>query len=100
SLPTSEYRALADASGLPVEIVAEDSWRRTLATGPAARVRLIGGSASEVLHAIGGRPDIAIYDHPVTEAGRLELLPFVLEQAISITAHRFGTPHHLTDTIL
>jgi RHH-type proline utilization regulon transcriptional repressor/proline dehydrogenase/delta 1-pyrroline-5-carboxylate dehydrogenase len=28
----------------------------------------------------------------VTEAGRLELLPFLREQAVSITAHRFGTP--------
>ncbi|MBD8012123.1 MULTISPECIES: hypothetical protein [Microbacterium] len=42
--------------------------------------------------AVAGDPDLAVYDGEVTSAGRLELLPFVHEQAISITAHRFGTP--------
>jgi RHH-type transcriptional regulator, proline utilization regulon repressor / proline dehydrogenase / delta 1-pyrroline-5-carboxylate dehydrogenase len=36
----------------------------------------------------------------VTTAGRVELLPFLREQSVSITAHRFGTPDHLTDAIL
>ena len=36
----------------------------------------------------------------VTGAGRVELLPFLHEQAISITAHRFGTPNHLTDELV
>ncbi|MFD1860742.1 aldehyde dehydrogenase family protein [Aeromicrobium camelliae] len=100
SLPTSQYSALFEGTGLAVEVLAEDAWRRALAGGPAQRVRLVGGSASDVLRAVDGRPDIAVYDHPVTEAGRIELLPFVLEQAISITAHRFGTPNHLTDAIV
>ena len=33
-------------------------------------------------------------------AGEVELLPFLHEQAVSVTAHRFGTPDHLTDAIL
>jgi RHH-type proline utilization regulon transcriptional repressor/proline dehydrogenase/delta 1-pyrroline-5-carboxylate dehydrogenase len=41
-----------------------------------------------------------VYGGPVTEAGRLEILPFVREQAVSITAHRFGTPNHLTDDLI
>ena len=45
--------------------------------------------------AVDGRPDIAIYGQEVTESGRVEMLPFLREQAISITAHRFGTPHRL-----
>ncbi len=56
------------------------------------RVRLIGSHSMS-----GGRTDIATFIGPVTEAGRIELLPFVREQAVSITAHRFGTPNHLTD---
>jgi len=28
----------------------------------------------------------------VTTSGRVELLPFVHEQSVSITAHRFGNP--------
>jgi len=32
-----------------------------------------------------------IGDPPATEAGRIEMLPFLREQAISVTNHRFGT---------
>jgi RHH-type proline utilization regulon transcriptional repressor/proline dehydrogenase/delta 1-pyrroline-5-carboxylate dehydrogenase len=28
----------------------------------------------------------------VTTAGRIELLPFLREQSVTITAHRFGNP--------
>jgi RHH-type transcriptional regulator, proline utilization regulon repressor / proline dehydrogenase / delta 1-pyrroline-5-carboxylate dehydrogenase len=62
---------------------------------PGGRVRLIGGDAAQVYDAVDGRPDIAVYAQQVTEAGRVEMLPFLREQAISITAHRFGTPHRL-----
>ncbi|WP_416395383.1 MULTISPECIES: proline dehydrogenase family protein [unclassified Curtobacterium] len=71
-----------------------------VASGPSGRVRLIGGDTSALYTAIGGRPDVAVYGEPVTEAGRLEILPFVREQAVSITAHRFGTPNHLTDDLI
>ncbi|WOF23510.1 bifunctional proline dehydrogenase/L-glutamate gamma-semialdehyde dehydrogenase [Microbacterium betulae] len=62
------------------------------------RVRLVGpADAVAVLHraladGVSGDPDIAVYAGEVTAAGRLELLPFLREQAISITAHRFGNP--------
>ena len=62
---------------------------------PAARAAVLA------LHeALGGSPDVAVYANPVVSAGDVELLPFVHEQAISITAHRFGTPDHLTDHLL
>jgi RHH-type proline utilization regulon transcriptional repressor/proline dehydrogenase/delta 1-pyrroline-5-carboxylate dehydrogenase len=56
------------------------------------RVRLVGGDAAALATAIGGTPDVAVYGGPVTAAGRVELLAFLREQAVSITAHRFGTP--------
>ncbi|KSU76950.1 L-proline dehydrogenase [Pseudarthrobacter enclensis] len=65
-----------------------------------ARIRLIGGDAAALAEATDGRPDIAVYSHAVTEAGRVELLPFLHEQAVSITAHRFGTPNHLSDALI
>jgi len=65
-----------------------------------ARIRLIGGYVTALAEATEGRPDVAVYAHPVTEAGRVELLPFLHEQAISITAHRFGTPNHLSDALI
>jgi RHH-type proline utilization regulon transcriptional repressor/proline dehydrogenase/delta 1-pyrroline-5-carboxylate dehydrogenase len=57
--------------------------------GPRTSVRALHGALAEAVH---GDPDLAIYAGEVTTAGRLELLPFLREQAISITAHRFGTP--------
>jgi RHH-type proline utilization regulon transcriptional repressor/proline dehydrogenase/delta 1-pyrroline-5-carboxylate dehydrogenase len=54
-------------------------------------VRTIGLNLADVAAATGGRPDLAVFDGPVTVAGRIELLPFLREQAVSITAHRFGT---------
>jgi len=56
------------------------------------RIRLVGGSAAALSATLGGNPDVAIYAGPVTTEGRVELLPFLREQAISITAHRFGNP--------
>ena len=58
----------------------------------SARVRLIGGDALAVAGAVGGNPDVAVWAGPVTTSGRIELLPFLREQAVSITAHRFGNP--------
>lgn len=54
------------------------------------RVRLIGGSATDLASALHGTPDVAIFANPVTPAGRIELLPFLHEQSVTITAHRFG----------
>ena len=64
------------------------------------RVRLIGASASEVALAVGGDPDVAIYAGAVTQSGRIELLPFLREQAISITNHRFGNPDRAFEAVL
>jgi RHH-type proline utilization regulon transcriptional repressor/proline dehydrogenase/delta 1-pyrroline-5-carboxylate dehydrogenase len=70
-------------------------WENRLRALPSGRIRLIGGHASEVCDMLGGRPDVAVYSQQVTESGRVEMLPFLREQAISVTAHRFGTPHRL-----
>jgi RHH-type proline utilization regulon transcriptional repressor/proline dehydrogenase/delta 1-pyrroline-5-carboxylate dehydrogenase len=94
------------ASALPApvaaalgQIVVEDD--ATFAAGlSAGRVRLIGGSAADLAVATGGRPDVAVWAGPVTEAGRVELLVFVREQAVSITAHRFGNPDPLAAEVL
>lgn len=95
-------------TGLDVEVTVESdaewlaSAARLAKAGKlsGARIRLIGGDATPLAEALDGRPDVAVYCHPVTEAGRVELLPFLHEQAISITAHRFGTPNHLSDALI
>ena len=66
------------------------------------RVRIVGDdaavtlAAAEVVTATNGSPLVAVYAGPVVSAGRVELLPFLREQAVSITAHRFGTPREYT----
>ncbi|MGB3730415.1 bifunctional proline dehydrogenase/L-glutamate gamma-semialdehyde dehydrogenase [Microbacterium sp.] len=80
-----------------VTVVTEDAaaWaahaQRLAAT--AGRVRVIGTTALATAEAVHGSPSLAIYANPVVSAGRVELLTFLREQAVSVTAHRFGTPH-------
>lgn len=102
TLPSSVAAAIRS---LPIvrslsQTVSDEAFASSVASGPSTRVRLIGGDTSALYSAVGGRPDVAVYGGPVTEAGRLEILPFVREQAVSITAHRFGTPNHLTDDLI
>ena len=85
---------------LPVVIEDDATWLTRISASPPARIRLIGGDPVALARAVGGRPDVAIYSGTVTPAGRIELLPFLREQAVSITAHRFGTPNHLTDQLI
>jgi RHH-type proline utilization regulon transcriptional repressor/proline dehydrogenase/delta 1-pyrroline-5-carboxylate dehydrogenase len=71
-----------------------EEWAAHAASIGQGRVRLIGGSAAELAGHTGGSPAVAIYANEVVSAGRVELLTFLREQAVSITAHRFGTPRH------
>ena len=71
-----------------------------MASLPTGRVRLVDGDSSLLAFATNGNPGVAVYPNDVTESGRVDLLPFLKEQAISITAHRFGTPNHLTDSLI
>lgn len=109
---------LSTASGLPpavrhvltevgahVAVESDDEWLARMSAAPEgeeqarpSRVRLVGPAEQvaeahrALADAVAGDPGLAIYAGAVTSAGRLELLPFVHEQAISITAHRFGQP--------
>lgn len=108
-LPAEVRRTLSELR-VAVAVESDDEWIARMAAEPeneileadspprASRVRLVGPrDAVAALHralatATGGDPDLAVYDGEVTSAGRIELLPFVHEQAIAITAHRFGNP--------
>jgi RHH-type proline utilization regulon transcriptional repressor/proline dehydrogenase/delta 1-pyrroline-5-carboxylate dehydrogenase len=95
-----------------IDVITETDaqWLARAAAGEitTSRVRLVGGdpligateAATALAHALGGSPDIAVYSQPVTQSGRVELLPFLREQSISITAHRFGNPSTLTDEVI
>jgi RHH-type proline utilization regulon transcriptional repressor/proline dehydrogenase/delta 1-pyrroline-5-carboxylate dehydrogenase len=93
-------RSWLDGVRMPLTVEDDTTWLAGLSAASHDRIRLIGAPASVVAEGTGGRPDLAVHDHDVTEAGRIELLPFLKEQAVSITAHRFGTPNHLTDELI
>ncbi|PIJ04702.1 1-pyrroline-5-carboxylate dehydrogenase [Leucobacter sp. OLCS4] len=111
ALPAQLTAALA-AARVPVFVEDAAAWTRRVAAiaaqdGPhaSARIRIVAGESRERVSAeahaaANGKPDVAIYDGPVVSAGRVELLPHLHEQAVSITAHRFGTPNHLSDGLV
>ena len=106
-LPAGVRHALGDLDAV-VFLESDDEWMQRLrpaeetpaqgATTAARydRVRLVGGREAvaalraSLAAATAGDPDLAVYDAEVTAAARIELLPFVHEQSISITAHRYG----------
>ena len=98
-LPAGVRAVLAEL-GIRFTVENDAAWLASAAALTSGRVRLIGGSVPALADATGGTPDVAIYAQPVTESGRLEMLPFLHEQAVSITAHRFGTPNHLSDALI
>jgi len=79
-----------------VTIESDAAFAARAATELPTRIRLVAApqstTAADLAAALDGSPDVAIWSGPVTSAGRIELLPFLLEQAVSITAHRFGNP--------
>ncbi|MFT3889643.1 MAG: bifunctional proline dehydrogenase/L-glutamate gamma-semialdehyde dehydrogenase [Arachnia sp.] len=72
-------------------VVAPDNEFDATATG---RVRHLG--TRDLLAAVGGSIDLTVYAGPSIPAGRVALLPYLREQAVSITNHRFGHPSRLT----
>ncbi len=96
----SAVTAVLAELGVRVQVEDDGGWLARAARLGSGRIRLIGGDPAALAGALGGRPDVAVYHGPVTAAGRIELLPFLREQAISITAHRFGTPNHLSDALI
>ena len=89
-------RSWLTANGVAHRTEGASEWAERAAelAGRSGRIRLIGGSAAEVALHTGGAPAVAIYAGEVVSAGRVEMLTFLREQAVSITAHRFGTPRH------
>ncbi|MHC3000627.1 bifunctional proline dehydrogenase/L-glutamate gamma-semialdehyde dehydrogenase [Microbacterium sp. HJ5] len=101
SLPSNVATWLEDA-GVVAAVEAAPAWAeraRNLAEG-GGRVRLLGASAADFAAVAGGSPAVAVYDGAVVSAGRIEMLTFLREQAVSISAHRFGTPRRVVVPVL
>ncbi|MEX8034472.1 aldehyde dehydrogenase family protein [Microbacterium sp. 20-116] len=110
-LPAAVRHLLGD-SGVAVSVESDAEWLQRLAGGiPDAadgdaetlvvaprpgRLRLVGPAETvatlraAVAETVAGDVSLTVYADEVTTAGRLELLPFLREQAVSIGAFRFG----------
>jgi RHH-type proline utilization regulon transcriptional repressor/proline dehydrogenase/delta 1-pyrroline-5-carboxylate dehydrogenase len=97
ALPKKLIKALAK-SGVAVTVESSSQWAQGL-SGRTARIRFIGDQSNSELLQLRSSCDIAIYDGPQTESGLIELLPYFKEQAVSVTAHRFGSPAKLADQL-
>ena len=110
-LPQSLHQLL-ESAGVDVSVDDASEWDGRLAAvaasgGLGIRVRILGpreesseqrwAKASRVS---AGSPDVALYTGAVTPCPHSELLPFLREQAVSITNHRFGTPLDLAADLL
>lgn len=87
---TALGRSLLNILGVTVE--SDVAFRVRAAKGLPARIRLVGSDVDSLAAALDGAPETVVWAGPVTTAGRIEMLPFLREQTVSITAHRFGTP--------
>lgn len=105
-------RHLLGESDIAVSVETDEEWLQRLAGGipdaaegdaPVAsarpdRIRLVGPAETvatqrrAVAETVGTDVSLTVYADEVTTAGRLELLPFLREQAVSIAAHRYGLP--------
>jgi RHH-type proline utilization regulon transcriptional repressor/proline dehydrogenase/delta 1-pyrroline-5-carboxylate dehydrogenase len=101
ALPSRVEKALR-AHGVSVKHETDAAWTKRYAKAANSwqRVRLVGGDVAALHEALGGSPDVAVWSHAVTGAGRVEMLPFLHEQAVSITNHRFGNPTTLADGVI
>ncbi|KQX76025.1 bifunctional proline dehydrogenase/L-glutamate gamma-semialdehyde dehydrogenase [Aeromicrobium sp. Root472D3] len=96
----STATALPDGLVPGARVESGEQWLAHVAEQRPARVRLIGQDALAVASAVDGDPDVAIYSGAVTPSGRVEALPFLQEQSISITNHRFGNHDSEFDRVL
>jgi RHH-type proline utilization regulon transcriptional repressor/proline dehydrogenase/delta 1-pyrroline-5-carboxylate dehydrogenase len=87
SLP-AELAGALDAQGVGVRVEAWEECLRGAAKRLGGRVRTVSVRESEAC----GNAQVAVFTQPVTGSPELELMPFLREQAVSVTTHRFGTP--------
>ena len=74
-------------SGIKVVIESDQDW---LARLSPKRWRYVGERLVIDPESILADCELTLYDQEVTESGVIELLPYFKEQAVSVTAHRFG----------
>ncbi|PKQ17640.1 MAG: 1-pyrroline-5-carboxylate dehydrogenase [Actinobacteria bacterium HGW-Actinobacteria-8] len=86
-LPAGVAKAL-EAEGINVRVEPWEACLERAANRLGGRITLVSGRGGDAY----GNARVAVFTQPVTGNPELELLPFLREQAVSVTTHRFGTP--------
>ncbi|MFT4187677.1 MAG: hypothetical protein QM621_03770, partial [Aeromicrobium sp.] len=86
--------------GAAAHVEDHEAWLRRLSGVRSGRVRLVGSPRRDASQAIHGRAEISLWTDPPTQSGRIELLAFLREQAISVTRHHRGRPLAPLDGLL
>lgn len=81
--------------GMGMRVASDDDFAEEIETTQSVRVRSLG-VAPDSLYEAAAQSGSVILDQDVLPDGRRELLPLLLEQAVSTTEHRFGYIHGLT----
>ncbi|HIY65741.1 MAG TPA: bifunctional proline dehydrogenase/L-glutamate gamma-semialdehyde dehydrogenase, partial [Candidatus Agrococcus pullicola] len=87
----ADFRARIESGDALAPVTSTDDTGAERAGAPVRRIRLIGDD-DQLVELLAGNVRVALYDAQITTEGRLELLPFLREQAVSVTGHRYGTP--------
>jgi RHH-type proline utilization regulon transcriptional repressor/proline dehydrogenase/delta 1-pyrroline-5-carboxylate dehydrogenase len=84
-----------------VDVESDAAWLERVRSGEVRtdRIRLVGGDPIGLERALGDS-DATVWAGPVTTSGRIELLAFLREQSVSITAHRFGNPDREVSSVV
>ncbi len=95
SLAEPSLAGVARAAGVPeqrIRLEPAEAFAGRVGELSVSRLRLLGQADPALRAAIARRIDVALFTGAVVASGRVELLPFVHEQAISATSHRYGNP--------
>lgn len=87
-----ETVASSDLAGVEVRVESAEEFAARVPQLRRMRIRLLGEADAALHAAIAARVEVALYPAAPTVSGRVELLAFLHEQAISATDHRYGNP--------
>ncbi|PVZ96408.1 1-pyrroline-5-carboxylate dehydrogenase [Amnibacterium flavum] len=104
SVPDGGIAAALGAVASP-RVEADTAWLERMRAETPARVRIVGGAARAALAddlatAVAGAPDVSIHAGESVRAGRVELLAYLREQAVTVVAHRFGEADSWSESVV
>ena len=86
---TPEVATQLQDLGFDVKTITDEAFATDVANDASSRVRALG-TVPESIYEAAVRSNSVVLDQPVLADGRRELMPYLLEQAVSVTMHRFG----------